>query len=51
MTCNLDYYDEEEKIGARPRRMSEYNNPGTSIVPIPAGSSFFILSQTNRLFY
>uniref|UniRef100_T1GVR3 Voltage-dependent L-type calcium channel subunit alpha n=1 Tax=Megaselia scalaris TaxID=36166 RepID=T1GVR3_MEGSC len=43
-----DYYDEEEKIGARPRRMSEYNNPGTSIVPIPAGSSFFILSQTNR---
>ncbi|XP_058464839.1 muscle calcium channel subunit alpha-1 isoform X1 [Malaya genurostris] len=33
---------------ARPRRMSELN-VANKILPIPPGSSFFILSQTNRV--
>ncbi|XP_044741496.1 muscle calcium channel subunit alpha-1 [Chrysoperla carnea] len=42
-----DEYMEEEIEGARPRRMSEFNT-GSTTQPIPAGSSFFIFSQTNR---
>lgn len=36
-------------VSARPRRMSELKEEPTQIVPIPEGSSFFILSQGNRL--
>ncbi|XP_024943014.1 muscle calcium channel subunit alpha-1 isoform X2 [Cephus cinctus] len=36
-----------EEVSARPRRMSEFNM-ATKKQPIPAGSSFFIFSQTNR---
>ncbi|XP_028900764.2 muscle calcium channel subunit alpha-1 isoform X2 [Zeugodacus cucurbitae] len=39
--------DDEDVITARPRRMSEVNT-ATKIQPIPEGSSFFIMSQTNR---
>lgn len=35
-------------VSARPRRMSEIPDPPTPILPIPEGSSFFILSQGNR---
>lgn len=47
--------DQEEEIepshvvSARPRRMSELKEEPTQIIPIPEGTSFFILSQTNRL--
>ncbi|XP_076620083.1 LOW QUALITY PROTEIN: ca[2+]-channel protein alpha[[1]] subunit D [Colletes latitarsis] len=34
-------------VSARPRRMSEFNM-ATKTQPIPPGSAFFILSQTNR---
>ncbi|XP_046597260.1 muscle calcium channel subunit alpha-1 isoform X2 [Neodiprion lecontei] len=36
-----------EGVTARPRRMSEFNM-ATKKQPIPAGSAFFIFSQTNR---
>ncbi|XP_033150716.1 LOW QUALITY PROTEIN: voltage-dependent calcium channel type D subunit alpha-1 [Drosophila busckii] len=39
--------DEEGMITARPRRMSEVNT-ATKILPIPAGTSFFLFSQKNR---
>lgn len=39
--------EDEDVITARPRRMSEVNT-ATKIQPIPEGSSFFIMSQTNR---
>lgn len=42
-----DYQDKEYSL-ARPRRMSELN-VANKIIPIPPGSSFFIMSQTNRL--
>ncbi|EAT36648.1 AAEL011280-PA, partial [Aedes aegypti] len=41
-----DYQDKEYNL-ARPRRMSELN-VANKIIPIPPGSSFFIMSQTNR---
>lgn len=47
--------DQEEEIehnnvvSARPRRMSELKEEPTQIIPIPEGTSFFIMSQTNRL--
>lgn len=44
-----DQDDELAVISARPRRMSEINNPPTQIMPIPPASSFFIFSQNNRL--
>ncbi|XP_043594539.1 muscle calcium channel subunit alpha-1 isoform X9 [Bombus pyrosoma] len=37
----------DHAVSARPRRMSEFNM-ATKIEPIPAGSSFFLFSQTNR---
>lgn len=43
-----DYDDAELVAGACPRRMSEVN-AANKVQPIPAGSSFFIFSQTNRL--
>lgn len=42
-----DFQDKEYSL-ARPRRMSELN-VANKVVPIPPGSSFFIMSQTNRL--
>lgn len=42
--------DEENNnttVSARPRRMSEIQDPPTPILPIPEGSSFFCLSQGN----
>ncbi|XP_055922391.1 voltage-dependent calcium channel type D subunit alpha-1 isoform X4 [Eupeodes corollae] len=48
---NEDYEEEQEEDGivsARPRRISDLNNAPTKILPIPPGSSFFIMSQTNR---
>ncbi|XP_058829322.1 muscle calcium channel subunit alpha-1 isoform X3 [Topomyia yanbarensis] len=45
-TQDFSCQDQEYHL-ARPRRMSELNVANT-IVPIPPGSSFFILSQTNR---
>lgn len=47
--------DQEEEIepshvvSARPRRMSELKEEPTQIIPIPEGTSFYVLSQTNRL--
>ncbi|XP_043784071.1 muscle calcium channel subunit alpha-1-like [Apis laboriosa] len=38
----------EQGVSARPRRMSEFNM-ATKKQPIPAGSAFFIFSQTNRI--
>lgn len=35
-------------VSARPRRMSEVQDPPQPILPIPEGSSYFILSQNNR---
>lgn len=35
-------------VSARPRRMSDVPDPPEPIIPIPEGSAFFILSQTNR---
>lgn len=35
-------------VSARPRRMSEVKEEAEPILPIPEGSSYFILSQTNR---
>lgn len=35
-------------VSARPRRMSEVKEEAQPILPIPEGSSFFIMSQTNR---
>lgn len=35
-------------LSARPRRMSEIQDPPQPILPIPEGTSFFILSQGNR---
>uniref|UniRef100_A0A8D8A3M3 Voltage-dependent L-type calcium channel subunit alpha n=4 Tax=Culex pipiens TaxID=7175 RepID=A0A8D8A3M3_CULPI len=43
---DFDGPDKEYNL-ARPRRLSELN-VANKIVPIPAASSFFILSQTNR---
>ncbi|XP_076760429.1 ca[2+]-channel protein alpha[[1]] subunit D isoform X2 [Xylocopa sonorina] len=37
----------DQGVSARPRRMSEFNM-ATKKQPIPAGSAFFIFSQTNR---
>ncbi|XP_033177044.1 muscle calcium channel subunit alpha-1 isoform X3 [Bombus impatiens] len=37
----------DHEVSARPRRMSEFNM-ATKTEPIPAGSSFFLFSQTNR---
>ncbi|XP_026668925.1 muscle calcium channel subunit alpha-1 isoform X5 [Ceratina calcarata] len=37
----------DQGVSARPRRMSEYSM-ATKTQPIPAGSAFFIFSQTNR---
>ncbi|XP_053684165.1 muscle calcium channel subunit alpha-1 isoform X3 [Sabethes cyaneus] len=45
-TQDYDCLDKEYNL-ARPRRMSELN-VGNKVVPIPTGSSFFIMSQTNR---
>ncbi|XP_067614168.1 muscle calcium channel subunit alpha-1 [Eurosta solidaginis] len=39
--------DDDDFITARPRRMSEVNT-ATKIMPIPEGSSFFIMSHKNR---
>ncbi|XP_011637593.1 voltage-dependent calcium channel type D subunit alpha-1 [Pogonomyrmex barbatus] len=39
--------DDGQTVTARPRRMSEYNM-ATKKEPIPAGSAFFIFSNTNR---
>ncbi|KAF4532564.1 hypothetical protein B566_EDAN008488, partial [Ephemera danica] len=39
--------DEEDKITARPRRLSDYNMSNRK-QPIPQASSFFIFSQSNR---
>ncbi|KAK9299970.1 hypothetical protein QLX08_007186 [Tetragonisca angustula] len=38
----------DQGVSARPRRMSEFNM-ATKRQPIPAGSAFFIFSQTNRI--
>lgn len=35
-------------VSARPRRMSDVPDPPQPILPIPEGSAFFILSQSNR---
>lgn len=35
-------------VSARPRRMSEVKDAPEPIIPIPEGSAFFIMSQTNR---
>lgn len=35
-------------VSARPRRMSEVKDEPEPILPIPEGSSYFIMSQTNR---
>lgn len=40
---------EEGAVSARPRRMSEVN-AATKTQPIPAASSFFLFSQTNRFY-
>lgn len=40
---------EEGATSARPRRMSEVN-AATKTQPIPAASSFFVFSQTNRFY-
>ncbi|XP_023158434.1 voltage-dependent calcium channel type D subunit alpha-1 isoform X2 [Ceratitis capitata] len=47
--CDEDLDEEGDKdvITARPRRMSEVIT-SSKIQPIPEGSSFFIMSQTNR---
>lgn len=49
ITCCLIYLDDgaDHEVSARPRRMSEFNM-ATKTEPIPAGSSFFLFSQTNR---
>ncbi|KAM0735591.1 Voltage-dependent calcium channel type D subunit alpha-1 [Formica fusca] len=39
--------DDGQEVSARPRRMSEYS-VATKKEPIPAGSAFFIFSNTNR---
>ncbi|KZC11715.1 Voltage-dependent calcium channel type D subunit alpha-1 [Dufourea novaeangliae] len=38
----------EQGVSARPRRMSEFNMANKT-QPIPAGTAFFIFSQTNRI--
>lgn len=43
-----DEFSGGEMISARPRRISELNNPPTQIIPIPPASSFIVFSQTNR---
>jgi hypothetical protein len=39
--------EDDEQVTARPRRMSEVNAVN-KVIPIPAASSFFVFSQTNR---
>lgn len=45
-----DIIDNEDTnmVSARPRRMSEVKDEPQPIIPIPEGSAFFFLSQTNR---
>ncbi|XP_048511904.1 muscle calcium channel subunit alpha-1 isoform X10 [Athalia rosae] len=54
MRMEVESEDEEmgggglgEEVTARPRRMSEFNM-ATKKQPIPAGSAFYVFSQTNR---
>ena len=47
---DLDFEEEEEieeRISARPRRLSEIKIP-TKVKPLPKASSFFLFSHTNR---
>ncbi|KAL1129887.1 hypothetical protein AAG570_012831, partial [Ranatra chinensis] len=45
--CMVDMEDLEDGVTARPRRMSEFNM-ATKQQPIPAETSFFLFSKTNR---